>query len=113
MAIIDPSKSPLMEKCAAFVIVSITFLFGWVVIAPYFGYTLSQADLTLVSSVQNTLQNVFLLIMGFLFGSAMKNQAKDDTIASLTATVAAAAAPNGPTGPAPLVNSSTNGAPTT
>ena len=94
----DGSTPRWMDKVGSFVIIAITFTVVFLVVSPYFGL-IPATDASITSSIDALIQNVFLIMIGFLFGGSISNRKKDDSINLMART-------NLPTPP------TTNGAPT-
>ena len=68
-----------MDKVGSFVIIMITFTVVFLVVSPYFGL-IPATDASITSSIDALIQNVFLIMIGFLFGGSVTARKKDDSI---------------------------------
>lgn len=85
-------RAPLsgMERLAIFVGVSLMFMLAFTTAAPYL-FTIKSPDLIRqIDQTQNTIQNLALILFGFLFGASVGTRAKDATIDTLAKTANAA-----------------------
>jgi hypothetical protein len=80
----DANKRPgWTEGVAIFVAVAITGLEVFITVAPYLGLPARTIDATLTIQQQTIIQNVFMVIVGYLFGSSVGSRFKDNTINTL------------------------------
>jgi hypothetical protein len=82
-----------MERLAIFVGVALMFMLAFTTVAPYCFVIRSPELVRQIDQTQNTIQNLALILFGFLFGASVGNRTKDQTIDTLakTAQVAGAA----------------------
>lgn len=88
---IDPTKSKWLDVVGGFVAVAVTTMMGFITMAPYLGYApIPSVDAAIVSQHQTTIQNVFIAIVSFFFGTSVGTRQKDSTIDSQAKTISAA-----------------------
>lgn len=89
---IDPNKSPLLERVAAFfAVATVTNLFIAQLLpyaSSYFHITLGEADRTMVSQVQSAVINLAMLLAGYFWGTTSGRSKMEDSVNKL-ATAAA------------------------
>lgn len=87
---LDPTKSPILERTAVFVAIAVVCDVWWALSAPYmaafFGIVLGDSDRALVGQVVSAIINVFLLVVGFFFGTSVGRRQQEDSINKLAST---------------------------
>lgn len=91
----DRIQLSAMERLAIFVGVSLMLMLAFTTVAPYLFDIKSPDLIRQIDQTQNTIQNLALILFGFLFGASVGNRTKDATIETLakTAQTAGAALP--------------------
>lgn len=88
-----------MERLAIFVGVSLMLMLAFTTAAPYC-FTIRSPELVRqIDQTQNTIQNLALILFGFLFGASVGNRTKDQTIDTLAKTAQVAGAALAPPNP--------------
>lgn len=88
----NPAPNKLMPALQFIAALLLLVLFAVLAVGPMFG--LKPAD----SDMKETEKAVILILVGFLFGSAVSSAKKDDVNAALTAQIVGTPIGNGPTG---------------
>lgn len=105
---LDPNKSPMLERVGAVVALSVVVLMAWSLLLPFiaaqYHLTLTESDRALLSQVETTINNVFIAVVSFFFGASVGNRSKDESISKLVSTAqsAQAALTPAPTAQVPL-----------
>jgi hypothetical protein len=81
---LTPDNSKLLERIGAFVAIMVMLDMTWLVIAPSFGFPVTE------DQIKTTVANVFIAVTSFFFGASVGTRKKDDTIQTLTTTAAKA-----------------------
>ena len=95
-AILDPTKSVLIERTGAVVAVTVLILMGLCLVLPFlaahYNLQISTSDQAALSQIETTISNVFVAVVSFFFGASAGTRAKDEAIKTLSATAAHAQA---------------------
>jgi hypothetical protein len=92
--VIDPNKSPALERAAVFLVVAIVFLIAWSMTLPYLAVylniNLSDALQAMFGNIVSVLENVLVMIVSFFFGATL-NRSRDADTTNKALTLATAA----------------------